>query len=92
MRTQDTLPSYLKRYVVPQRYDRYTPVEHATWRYIMRRARDFFSRHAVPAYVDGITKTGMHMDRIPKIDDIDAHLQEFGWGAIGVSGFTPPAA
>jgi len=92
MRTQDTLPSYLKRYVVPQRYDRYTPVEHATWRYIMRRARNFFSRHAVPAYVDGITKTGMHMDRIPKIDEIDAHLQQFGWGAIGVSGFIPPAA
>lgn len=92
MRTQDSLPSYLKRYVVPQRYERYTPVEHATWRYIMRRARDFFSRHAVPAYVDGITKTGMHMDRIPKIDEIDSHLQEFGWGAIGVSGFIPPAA
>lgn len=92
MRTQDALPSYLKRYVVSQRHERYTPVEHATWRYIMRRARDFFSRHAVPAYVDGITKTGMRMDCIPKIDEIDAHLQEFGWGAIGVSGFIPPAA
>jgi phenylalanine-4-hydroxylase len=92
MRSQDNLPDYLKRYVVPQRYERYTPVEHATWRYIMRRARDFFAQHAVPAYGPGIKRTGLNIDRIPKIDEIDAHLQQFGWGAIGVSGFIPPAA
>lgn len=92
VRSQDNLPDYLKRYVVSQNYERYTPVEHATWRYIMRRARDFFSRHAVPAYGPGIMKTGLRIDRIPRIDEIDAHLQEFGWGAIGVSGFIPPAA
>ncbi|MEY4630202.1 MAG: hypothetical protein RIQ81_322 [Pseudomonadota bacterium] len=92
VRSQDSLPDYLKRYVVPQKYERYTPVEHATWRYIMRRARDFFSRHAVPAYGPGIMKTGLRIDRIPRIDEIDSHLQEFGWGAIGVSGFIPPAA
>ena len=92
MRTQDSLPPYLMRYVVAQRYERYTPTEHATWRYIMRRARDFFSRHAVPSYPEGVSQTGIPMDRIPKIDEIDAHLQKFGWGAIGVSGFIPPAA
>ena len=92
MRTQDALPAYLQRYVVPQRYDRYTPVEHATWRYIMRRARNFFSRHAVPSYAEGISKTGIPMDRIPKIDEIDVQLQKFGWGAVGVCGFIPPAA
>ena len=92
MRTQDSLPVYLKRYVIAQNYERYTPTEHATWRYIMRRARDFFSRHAVASYAEGISQTGIPMDRIPKIDEIDAHLQKFGWGAIGVSGFIPPAA
>jgi len=92
LRTQDSLPAYLKRYVVAQNYERYTPTEHATWRYIMRRARDFFSRHAVSSYAEGISQTGIPMDRIPKIDEIDTHLQKFGWGAIGVSGFIPPAA
>lgn len=92
MRTADSLPTYLKKYVVEQNYARYTPVEHATWRYIMRRARDFFARHAVPAYTEGFAKTGLRIDRIPRIDEIDSHLQEFGWGAIGVSGFIPPAA
>lgn len=92
VRTADSLPGYLKKYVVEQNYERYTPVEHATWRYIMRRARDFFSRHGVPAYTEGFAKTGLKIDRIPRIDEIDSHLQEFGWGAIGVSGFIPPAA
>ena len=86
------LPNYLKRFVVEQDYDSYTPQEHATWRYIMRRARKFFSENAVPCYMQGLAKTGISIDRIPSINVIDQHLRELGWGAIGVCGFIPPAA
>ena len=91
-RTYAALPNYLKRYVVEQDYEAYTPQEHATWRYIMRRSRSFFSRNAVSTYNNGLVQTGIPIDRIPRISDIDAKLKEFGWGAIGVCGFIPPAA
>ncbi len=86
------IPKYLKKYVVEQDYDSYTPQHHSAWRYIMRRARHFFKDHAVPCYAEGLKRTGITVHKIPSIQDIDAHLSELGWGAIGVCGFIPPAA
>ncbi len=86
------LPSHLKRYVVEQDYSRYTPADHAVWRYILRQLRSFLSEHAHPCYIDGLKKTGISIDRIPSIDHISRHLEPFGWRAVPVSGFIPPAA
>ncbi|MCM2282883.1 MAG: aromatic amino acid hydroxylase [Bdellovibrionaceae bacterium] len=86
------LPSHLKRYVVTQDYSRYTPVDHAVWRYILRQLRSYLSQHAHPCYLDGLKKTGISIDRIPSIADISQHIEKFGWRAIPVSGFIPPAA
>ena len=60
------LPQHLKRHIVEQHYDRYSPVDHAVWRYIMRKAFDFHRRHAHAAYVDGLRRTGIGLDRIPR--------------------------
>ncbi len=90
--TATTLPSHLKKYVVAQNYERYTPEEHATWRYLLRQLRDFLGRAAHPRYVEGLKKTGISVDRIPKISEMDELLQKFEWGAVPVSGFIPPAA
>lgn len=86
------IPAHLKRYVVEQDYSRYTPVDQAVWRYIMRQLKDFLSKHAHPCYVDGLSKTGIEIDRIPNIHEMSAKLEKFGWRAIPVSGFIPPAA
>jgi phenylalanine-4-hydroxylase len=86
------LPNHLKKYVVEQNYDRYTPIDHAVWRFILRQLRVFLSTHAHESYLDGLRKTGIEIERIPKISDISQKLQEFGWRAIPVSGFIPPAA
>lgn len=86
------IPNYLKRFVVEQDYESYTQQEHATWRYIMRRARTFFREHAVPCYEQGLKQTGITIHRIPSINEVDQRLRDFGWGAIGVCGFIPPAA
>jgi phenylalanine-4-hydroxylase len=58
----------------------------------MRRAMDFFPEHAVSTYVPGFKKTGLRVDRIPHVDEIDHALQEFGWGAVPVVGFIAPWA
>src|SRR5690606_21097297 len=87
-----SIPSYLRQFVVRQHYDRYTPQDHAVWRYVMRRNVDFLGQHAHPAYLDGLRKTGIGLDRIPDIDHMNAALAKIGWKAVVVDGFVPPAA
>lgn len=86
------LPKHLERYVVTQNYDRYTPVDQAVWRHIMRQLKSFLSVHAHACYTDGLKKTGIEIDRIPRIDVMNEKLEKFGWRAVPVSGFIPPAA
>ena len=86
------LPNHLKRHIVEQHYDRYSAIDHAVWRYIMRKAFDFHSRHAHPAYVEGLRRTGIGLDRIPRVEEMNEILGRIGWGAAPVDGFIPPAA
>lgn len=86
------LPNHLRKYVVEQRYDRYTSEDQAVWRFIMRQLREFLSVHAHECYLDGLKKTGISVESIPRIEDVDRMLASFGWGAVPVSGFIPPAA
>jgi len=86
------IPKYLLRYVVKQHYDQYTAENHATWRYIMRQLKSFLSQYAHPSYLEGLKRTGITIDRIPNIEDIDKKLQKLGWRAVPVSGFIPPVA
>lgn len=88
----DFLPPHLRKYVVEQNYERYTPLDQAVWRYILRQLKDYLSRHAHECYVEGLSKTGIEIERIPRIENISAKLKEFGWVALPVSGFIPPAA
>jgi phenylalanine-4-hydroxylase len=87
-----SLPQHLRRYIVDQDYSRYTPIDQAAWRHIMRQLKSFLSVYAHPSYKDGLKKTGIEVDRIPLISHMSERLQEFGWRAVPVSGFIPPAA
>ncbi|WP_413289827.1 aromatic amino acid hydroxylase [Bdellovibrio sp. HCB337] len=88
----ETLPKHLQKYVVEQNYAKYTPVEQASWRYILRQLKAYLSVHAHECYVEGLEKTGIEIESIPRIENVSAKLQKFGWRAIPVSGFIPPAA
>lgn len=86
------VPDYLNRYVTDQSDAQYTPVDHAVWRCIMRQSLTYFRENAVSVYEDGLRKTGISLDRIPSIKEIDRSLHEFGWSAVSVRGFIPPSA
>ena len=88
----DFLPPHLRKYVVEQNYEKYTPVDQAVWRYILRQLKAFLSKNAHECYVEGLEKTGIDVERIPKIEEVSGKLKEFGWVALPVSGFIPPAA
>jgi phenylalanine-4-hydroxylase len=86
------LPNHLKQYIVEQGYDRYTPIDHAVWRYIMRSAFAFHREHAHDSYVEGLRRTGIGLERIPRIEEMNQILGTIGWGAAPVDGFIPPVA
>ncbi len=90
--THGKIPAHLQRYIVDQDYSRYTAEDQAVWRYIMRQLKNFLSEHGHESYLEGLRKTGLKVESIPRIEDIDAELEKFGWGAVPVSGFIPPAA
>lgn len=87
-----SIPSYLRQFVVRQHYDAYTEQDHAVWRYVMRRNLDVLRDVAHPAYVDGLSATGIGLERIPHIDTMNEALGRIGWRAVVVDGFVPPAA
>jgi len=87
-----SLPDHLKKYIVEQKYERYTPIDQAVWRHCLRRLKGFLSKHAHESYVEGLEKTGIDLEMIPRIENISQKLEKFGWRALPVSGFIPPAA
>ncbi|MCB0348009.1 MAG: aromatic amino acid hydroxylase [Bdellovibrionales bacterium] len=86
------IPAHLKQYVAAQSSDEYTPIQHATWRFILRQLKVFLEKHAHPFYLEGMKKSGIEVDRIPSISEISSKLEDYGWRCVPVSGFLPPAA
>ncbi len=86
------LPNHLKKFIIDQKYNEYTPINHAVWRYIMRQNYSYLKDHAHESYVEGLIKTGISIDHIPSIEQMNEALGKMGWAAVTVDGFIPPAA
>lgn len=87
-----SLPKHLLQFAVDQRYDDYTPVDHAVWRFIMRQNIFFLKEYAHKVYFQGLLETGISFERIPRIQEMNDILGKIDWGAVAVDGFIPPAA
>lgn len=88
----DRLPHHLFKLVIDQPFNSYTWQDHSIWRYVMRQNVDFLRDKAHPAYLEGLRKTGISIERIPDIQSMNGILQQIGWAAVTVDGFIPPAA
>ncbi len=86
------LPNHLRQYIVDQHYEKYTPVDQAIWRYVMRQNYRYLKDVAHYPYIKGLAKAGLTIDRIPDLYTMNLHLGEIGWGAVTVDGFIPPVA
>jgi phenylalanine-4-hydroxylase len=86
------LPLHLRKYIVPQVYEKYTPVDHAVWRYVMRQNYSYLKNVAYYPYIPGLKKAGLTIEKIPSLQEINDALTLIGWGAVTVDGFIPPAA
>ncbi len=87
-----SLPPHLLTFVVPQNYEAYTPVNHAVWRYVMRQNLQNLSKIAHDSYLDGLKKTGISIEKIPNLLEMNTILAKIGWAAVTVDGFIPPSA
>ncbi|MFM6995118.1 MAG: aromatic amino acid hydroxylase [Sediminibacterium sp.] len=86
------LPMHLRKYIIAQDYDKYTPVDHAVWRYVMRQNYSYLKNVAYYPYIPGLKKAGLTIEKIPSLQEINDALSAIGWGAVTVDGFIPPAA
>lgn len=86
------LPKHLLSYVADQNYELYTSRDQAVWRYVMKRNHKYLSNVAHEAYVNGLATTGISLDHIPSLEEMNQCLSKIGWGAVAVDGFIPPSA
>jgi len=86
------LPDHLRQFVVDQDYTNYTALDHALWRYVMRKNISYLKNVADVSYLDGLAKTGITIDAIPNIKDMNDILGKIGWGCVCVDGFLPPSS
>lgn len=86
------IPSHLRPFVAQQHYNAYTPIEHAVWRYVMKQNHHFLEDTAHEAFVEGLRESGININEIPKVSEMNANLAKFGWGAAIVDGLIPGTA
>lgn len=86
------VPAHLRRFVVPQNYGAYNAADQAVWRFVLLQMQARLIDTAHPAYRNGLATTGISVDRIPSVEEMNDRLARFGWGAVCVDGFIPPRA
>ena len=86
------LPKHLHKFIVQQPYEDYTAQNQAVWRYVMRLNKSVLKDIAHDSYSNGLEKTGITEDMIPKMEGMNRILKAIGWAAVAVDGFIPPNA
>ena len=87
------IPKHLHQFIATQDYDLYyNAQDQAVWRYVMRQLSHQLKSSAHPIYNKGLEKTGISIEKIPSIEEMNKCLSKLGWMAIVVDGFIPPQA
>lgn len=86
------LPKHLRQFIVEQHYEKYTPIDQAVWRYVMRQNYSYLKHVAYYPYIKGLQRAGLSIEYIPNLQNMNDNLGKIGWGAVTVDGFIPPAA
>lgn len=83
------VPVHLRRFISKQHYERYSPIDHAVWRFVMRQNHYFLKKIAHEKYVNGLRDSGIKTEAIPKVEDMNYSLAKVGWGAVTIDGLIP---
>jgi len=88
----EKLPLHLRSFILKQPYDEYTWQNQAVWRYVMRKNIAYLSTVAHKSYIEGLNKTGVTVEEIPRMAGMNRIMKDIGWAAVSVDGFIPPNA
>jgi phenylalanine-4-hydroxylase len=91
-RAPDDVPAHLRRFVVEQDYAQYNAMDQAVWRFVLLQMNARLADTAHAIYRRGLQATGISVERIPRVADMNERMSRFGWGAVCVDGFIPPRA
>jgi hypothetical protein len=83
------LPKHLLQFAVDQRYEDYTPVDHAVWRFIMRQNM-FFLKEYAHKFTSRAARYRHLFRAHPAHRRDERDPRRIGWGAVAVDGFIPP--
>ena len=86
-----SLPSHLQPFVATQDYSLYSSRDQSVWRFLIHQLSFSLKGAAHETYFEGLAKTGIGFETIPRIEEINSHLNQLGWQAVAVDGFLPPA-
>ena len=79
-------------WIVPQRWDSYTAVEHATWRALCERQQEILRPRACAAFLRGLEALDLRGDGVPDLDVLNERLGALtGWSVVPVEGIVPDA-
>ena len=87
----NSLPEHLQPFAAVQDYSRYSPRDQAAWRFLLHQLQINLRGCAHETYFEGLARTGISLEYIPRIEEMNAHLSAIGWRAVVVDGFLPPA-
>jgi phenylalanine-4-hydroxylase len=90
--TKVNVPNHLKQWVVEQNYEKYNAIDQAVWRYVMRQNHNFLKDVAHETYTTGLAQSGISINKIPNVEEMNECLHPFGWSAVTIDGFIPAVA
>ncbi|TSE23024.1 MULTISPECIES: phenylalanine 4-monooxygenase [Tepidimonas] len=77
-------------WTIPQRWESYTPKEHATWATLYRRQMALLPGRACEAFIDGMRRLPIEADRIPNFEQLsEVLMRSTGWQVVAVPGLVP---
>jgi len=87
----NSLPTHLQPFAATQDYSRYSPRDHAVWRFLLHQLSGTLDVTAHSIYLEGLARTGINLELIPRIEEMNACMASLGWRAVVVDGFVPPS-
>jgi phenylalanine-4-hydroxylase len=88
--TADQPASHWRDFVVPQRWESFTPDDHAVWDLLFARQVDLLGTRVVAPFLDGIDLLRLSHPGVPELAELNASLgARTGWRTVAVPGLVP---
>lgn len=83
-------PGAAADWTIPQRWEDYSPDEHAMWDRLFARQAEMLPRRVIPAFMDGLDILRLTRPGVPDFDELSERLMKAtGWQVVAVPGLVP---